>query len=166
MTNLIPTISTTNVHGGLKIKCVLYFTAKEISIEVGNPLCNSNQNKNTLDYKPHILNQGQGCNQVVKCQMKRRLGVPGNRPVADFLPTISIKAKDFAAEMTNMNVQTKDLYGEPSISQEHVENNLAVRKILLEKAKKTSLFLVETKKGCNFATSFGGIAQLVRASDS
>jgi len=66
-------------------------------------------------------------------QMKRRLGVPGNRPVADFLPTISIKAKDFAAEMTNMNVQTKDLYGEPSISQEHVENNLAVRKILLER---------------------------------
>ena len=65
--------------------------------------------------------------------MKRRLGVPGNRPVADFLPTISIKAKDFAAEMTNMNVQTKDLYGEPSISQEHVENNLAVRKMLLER---------------------------------
>ena len=65
--------------------------------------------------------------------MKRRLGVPTNRPVADFLPTISIKAKDFAAEMTNMNVQTKDLYGEPSISQEHVDNNLAVRKMLLER---------------------------------
>lgn len=66
-------------------------------------------------------------------QMKRRLGIPGNRPVADFLPTISIKAKDFAAEMTNMNVQTKDLHGESSISQEHVENNLAVRKMLLER---------------------------------
>lgn len=66
-------------------------------------------------------------------QMKRRLGVPESRPVADFLPTISIKAKDFAAEMTNMNVQTKDLHGEPSISQEHVENNLAVRKMLLER---------------------------------
>ena len=66
-------------------------------------------------------------------QMKRRLGVPGNRPVADFLPTISIKAKDFAAEMTNMNVQTKDLHGEPSLSQEQVENNLAVRKMLLER---------------------------------
>ena len=66
-------------------------------------------------------------------QMKRRLGVPEGRPVADFLPTISIKAKDFAAEMTNMNVQTKDLHGEPSISQEHVENNLAVRKMLLER---------------------------------
>ena len=45
-------------------------------------------------------------------QMKRRLEVPDSRPVADFLPTISIKAKDFAAEMTNMNVQTKDLYGD------------------------------------------------------
>ena len=66
-------------------------------------------------------------------QMKRRLGVPSNRPVADFLPTISIKAKDFAAEMTNMNVQTKDLYGEASISNEHIENNQAVRKMLLER---------------------------------
>ena len=66
-------------------------------------------------------------------QMKRRLGVPSNRPVADFLPTISIKAKDFAAEMTNMNVQTKDLYGETSISNEHIENNQAVRKMLLER---------------------------------
>ena len=66
-------------------------------------------------------------------QMKRRLGVPESRPVADFLPTISIKAKDFAAEMTNMNVQTKDLHGEPSISKEHVDNNLAVRKMLLER---------------------------------
>ena len=71
--------------------------------------------------------------QLNTMQMKRRLGVPTNRPVADFLPTISIKAKDFAAEMTNMNVQTKDLYGEPSISQEHVDNNLAVRKMLLER---------------------------------
>ena len=66
-------------------------------------------------------------------QMKRRLGVPSGRPVADFLPTISIKAKDFAAEMTNMNVQTKDLYGEASISSEHIENNRAVRKMLLER---------------------------------
>ena len=39
-------------------------------------------------------------------QMKTKMGVPDNRPVADFLPTISIKAKDFAAEMTNVNVQT------------------------------------------------------------
>lgn len=41
--------------------------------------------------------------------LKRKMGVPASRPLADFLPTISIKAKDFAAEMTSMNVQTKDL---------------------------------------------------------
>ena len=55
------------------------------------------------------------------------------RPLADFLPTISIKAKDFAAEMTSVNVQTKDLQGEASITKEHVENNTAVRKMLTER---------------------------------
>ena len=47
--------------------------------------------------------------------MKRKMGMPQNRPLADFLPTISIKAKDFAAEMTSVNVQTKDLQGETAI---------------------------------------------------
>ena len=65
--------------------------------------------------------------------MKRRMGMPQSRPLADFLPTISIKAKDFAAEMTSVNVQTKDLQGEVSITQEHVENNAAVRKMLTER---------------------------------
>lgn len=65
--------------------------------------------------------------------MKRHMGVPQGRPLADFLPTISIKAKDFAAEMTSVNVQTKDLHGEYSITQEHVDNNLAVRKMLTER---------------------------------
>ena len=65
--------------------------------------------------------------------MKNRLGVPQSRPLADFLPTISIKAKDFAAEMTSVNVQTKDLQGDESISQEHVDNNTAVRKMLTER---------------------------------
>lgn len=65
--------------------------------------------------------------------MKRRMGMPQSRPLADFLPTISIKAKDFAAEMTSVNVQTKDLHGEASITQEHVENNAAVRKMLTER---------------------------------
>ena len=65
--------------------------------------------------------------------MKRRMGMPQSRPLADFLPTISIKAKDFAAEMTSVNVQTKDLHGEVSITQEHVENNAAVRKMLTER---------------------------------
>ena len=65
--------------------------------------------------------------------MKKKMGVPENRPVADFLPTISIKAKDFAAEMTNVNVQSKDLKGENAITKEHVDNNQAVRKMLLDR---------------------------------
>ena len=65
--------------------------------------------------------------------MKSRMGMPQSRPLADFLPTISIKAKDFAAEMTSVNVQAKDLQGEASITQEHVENNAAVRKMLTER---------------------------------
>ena len=65
--------------------------------------------------------------------MKTRMGMPQSRPLADFLPTISIKAKDFAAEMTSVNVQTKDLQGEASITKEHVENNAAVRKMLTER---------------------------------
>jgi DNA-damage-inducible protein D len=59
--------------------------------------------------------------------LKRKLGVPDARPVADFLPTINIKAKDLAAEMTSVNVQTKDLYGIKPIETEHVDNNLAER---------------------------------------
>ncbi|MBR0118077.1 MAG: DNA damage-inducible protein D [Prevotella sp.] len=65
--------------------------------------------------------------------MKRKLGMPQGRPLADFLPTISIKAKDFAAEMTSVNVQAKDLQGEASITREHVDNNAAVRKMLTER---------------------------------
>lgn len=65
--------------------------------------------------------------------MKRKLGMPQSRPLADFLPTISIKAKDFAAEMTSVNVQAKDLQGEASITREHVDNNAAVRKMLTER---------------------------------
>lgn len=64
---------------------------------------------------------------------KRKLGVPDNRPIADFLPTISIKAKDLSAEMTGLNVQSKDLKGRVKIEREHVDNNLAVRKMLLER---------------------------------
>ena len=65
--------------------------------------------------------------------MKRRMNMPQSRPLADFLPTISIKAKDFAAEMTSVNVQTKDLQGETAITKEHVDNNAAVRKMLTER---------------------------------
>lgn len=68
-----------------------------------------------------------------KTIVKRKMGMPQSRPLADFLPTISIKAKDFAAEMTSVNVQTKDLHGEVSITKEHVDNNAAVRKMLTER---------------------------------
>ena len=65
--------------------------------------------------------------------LKRKMGVPDNRPLADFLPTISIKAKDFAAEMTSVNVQSKDLQGERDITAEHEDNNRAVRQMLVER---------------------------------
>lgn len=65
--------------------------------------------------------------------LKRRMGIPEKRPLEDFLPTISIKAKDFAAEMTSVNVQTKDLQGESRISQEHIANNAAVRDMLVQR---------------------------------
>lgn len=62
--------------------------------------------------------------------LKKKMGVPDNRPVADFLPTISIKAKDLAAEMTGLNVQNKDLRGQTKIEKEHIDNNQAVRDML------------------------------------
>lgn len=68
--------------------------------------------------------------------MKRKLAVPKGRPLADFLPTLTIKAKDFATELTSHNVIEKDLLGETSISREHVDNNKAVRKILDERGVK------------------------------
>ena len=66
-------------------------------------------------------------------QLKRKMGMPEKRPVADFLPTISIKAKDLAAEMTGLNVQSKNLNGQSPIEKEHVDNNLAVRKMLTQR---------------------------------
>ncbi len=62
--------------------------------------------------------------------LKKKMGVPENRPMADFLPTISIKAKDLAAEITSLNVQSKDLIGQTKIEKEHIENNSAVRDLL------------------------------------
>ena len=63
-------------------------------------------------------------------QMKKKLGVPENRPLADFLPTITIKAKDLATEITNFNVKKNDLKGENPIANEHVKNNKDVRNLL------------------------------------
>ncbi len=61
------------------------------------------------------------------------MGAPENRPIADFPPTISIKAKDFAAEMTSLNMQSNDLKGHHPIEREHVDNIAAVRKMLSER---------------------------------
>ncbi len=68
--------------------------------------------------------------------MKRKLGVPANRPLADFLPTLTIKAKDFATELTSHNVPEKDLKGDEPIRKEHVDNNTAVRQLLKERGVK------------------------------
>ena len=65
--------------------------------------------------------------------MKDRLAVPEGRPLADFLPTITIKAKDFANEITNTQVKQQDMHGEPGITQEHVKNNRDVRKLLTDR---------------------------------
>ncbi|MDD3124815.1 MAG: DNA damage-inducible protein D [Candidatus Kapabacteria bacterium] len=62
--------------------------------------------------------------------MKRRLGIKSSRPLADFLPTLTIAAKNLATEMTNYNVSEKDLQGESSITDEHVLNNKTLREML------------------------------------
>lgn len=62
--------------------------------------------------------------------MKKRLGVKSTRPLADFLPTLTIAAKNLATEMTNYNVEEKDLKGELSITAEHIQNNKTVRSML------------------------------------
>jgi DNA-damage-inducible protein D len=62
--------------------------------------------------------------------VKSRLRVPKARPLADFLPTITIKAKDFANEITNFNIKERDLRAEVTITSEHVKNNEEVRRVL------------------------------------
>ncbi len=62
--------------------------------------------------------------------MKTKLGVKDNRPLADFLPTLTIAAKNLATEMTNYNVEEKDLQGENAITTEHVQNNMGIRQML------------------------------------
>ncbi len=69
-------------------------------------------------------------------EMKAKLGVKSNRPLADFLPTLTIAAKNLATEMTNYNVENKDLYGEQSITVEHIQNNKGVREMLNQRGIK------------------------------
>ncbi len=65
--------------------------------------------------------------------MKMKWQVPESRPLADFAPTIVLKAKDFATEITIHNARTHKMATEARISGEHVTNNEAVRKTLLER---------------------------------
>lgn len=69
-------------------------------------------------------------------QMKERLGTPQNRPLADFLPTVTITAKNLATEITNFNVEKEDLQGERAITSEHVQNNKDVRNLLVRRGIK------------------------------
>lgn len=62
--------------------------------------------------------------------MKRKLGIAENRPLADFLPTITITAKQLATEITNFNVNKNDLKGEAKITTEHIKNNQDIRNLL------------------------------------
>lgn len=68
--------------------------------------------------------------------MKDKFGITQTRPLADFLPTLTIAAKNLATEMTNHNVQQADLQGEPSITREHIQNNTSVRQMLGERGIK------------------------------
>jgi len=63
-------------------------------------------------------------------EMKKKLSVPERRPLADFLPTITIKAKDLAAEITGFNTLKSGLRGEQAITGEHVKNNKDIRDLL------------------------------------
>jgi DNA-damage-inducible protein D len=67
---------------------------------------------------------------VTTRQMKQRLHVPKGRALADFLPTITIKAKDFANEITNFSIKRDYLHTEAQITREHIKNNRDVRKLL------------------------------------
>ena len=69
-------------------------------------------------------------------QMKEHLGVQEKRPLADFLPTLTIAAKNLATEMTNYNVE-EELQGETAITIEHVENNMSVRDMLGQRGIKS-----------------------------
>ena len=65
--------------------------------------------------------------------LKDRFGITKTRPLADFLPTLTIAAKNLATEMTNHNVEEDDLHGEPAITQEHTQNNQSVRDMLAQR---------------------------------
>ncbi len=68
--------------------------------------------------------------------MKDKFGITQTRPLADFLPALTVAAKNLATEMINKNIQQAYLQGEPSITHEHVQNNISVRQMLDERGIK------------------------------
>ena len=66
-------------------------------------------------------------------QMKEKLGVPQNRPLADYLDTALIEGKTFAISITNINIKNKDLQGENDITDEHITNNDEIRQLLIRR---------------------------------
>ncbi len=76
-------------------------------------------------------------------QMKKRLGIKSGRALADFLPTVTLKAKEFAAAITDFNVRKKSLWGPQSIGDEHVKNNKDVREVLAKSNIKPESLPVE-----------------------
>ena len=70
---------------------------------------------------------------LATADMKERLGIKDNRSLADFLPTVTIAAKNLATEITNFNVEQNDLHGENPITYEHVQNNTSVRTMLRQR---------------------------------
>lgn len=92
--------------------------------------------------------------------MKKKLGVDNNQPLADFLPTLTIAAKNLATEMTNYNVVEKDLQGESSITTEHIQNNSTVRDMLGQRGIKPEDLPVSediNQKPCFVSTTKQGL---------
>jgi DNA-damage-inducible protein D len=102
-------------------------TEKELS-EVIFEQTGNNENFAIIRSKGDQALFGKGT-QAMKAQWK----VPANRPLADFAPTIILKAKDFATEITIFNAREHGMKSESSISHEHITNNQAVRNTLLER---------------------------------
>ena len=68
--------------------------------------------------------------------MKDKLKIPKHRPLADFLPTMTITAKNLATEITNFNVKKDNLEGEDRITDEHLRNNVEIRGVLSKRGIK------------------------------
>lgn len=66
-------------------------------------------------------------------QMKDKYGIKSTKPLADFLPTVTLKAKDLATEMSSVNISAQDIEGKTAIKREHIKNNSSVRRALLDR---------------------------------